>query len=508
MHILYIDPHHWLDFTALGHAVTVVRPTEYETPLENILKTLPAPPDCIIQQETLGRRTFLTGLEHAPCPTVFLAFDAHLNLYWHRYYGKLFDAVLTPHLSLFRALPPTDRRPQVFRCNHAGTDLAWKPHGSRRHDLAFCGRITPQRPLRSWMTRLLDTRFGLAVEQDLAPDDMFRFYRDARVVANEAICFEVNCRLFEAASAGAVPLSPACGPDQEAAFTDGESMLVYTDGQDLCEKAAWLLEHPGKAEAMGRKAWECVRQKHLPEHRAREVCDILSRLSQARATGRDAAVNAWLTRQERTRAGDRHFPIRNLLAQGEELAQSDDVLAGILHLLGTPSRRKAALEFCRDLLETGTGADSNACNATASACALAHGDTALARSFHERRFRHPAPDGPLELCLAWAEEERLAGRTARPGFVFRPEAGHLPACALEFLLFARHLAPQAAERLAREEAALLAPIPAYAAYRLGLLESLRHPEMLPAERAELARLLIFCCRVDEGEALLEQPGMQ
>ncbi len=287
-------------------------------------------------------------------------------------------------------------------------------------------------------------------------------------------------------------------------------MLVYADGRDLCEKTAWLLKHPDKAEIIGRKAWKRVQREHLPVYRAHEVSGILSRLSQARATGREAAINAWLTRLERAKAGDKQYPVRHLLAQGENLAQIGDVLAGMLHLLGAPARRNTALAFCRDLLETGTGADSAICNATASACALAHGDVALARSFYVRNVRNSyldtegIPSGLLELCLAWAEEARLEGRAVRPGFAFHPGAGHLPACALEFLLFAKHLETRQTERLTRAQADLLAPFPAYAPYRLGLLEFLHRKSMNPAETAELGQLLVFCCRVDEGEKILAQ----
>ncbi len=509
MHILLLDPHPWFDFEALGHTVTALALTEYETPLEALLADLPMPPDCILQQEVLGSRHFLTGLEHAPCPTLFLAFDAHLNLYWQRHYGRLFDAVLTPHPSLFAALPPADRHPQVFRSLPAGTALPFRSHADRRHGLGFCGRLTPERPLRSWMTELLRARFGLALRQNIPPAAMLRFYQDTRIIPNEAICFEVNCRLFEGASAGAAMLTPDCGPDQAAAFTDGEEMLVYHGGPDLCEKASWLLRNPDKAEAMGRSAWNRVRRDHLPAARAAAVCDLLPSLGQARATGREAAVLTWLTRLERTKAGDMRHPASRLLAGSESLPDRAEVLAGMLHLLGRPSRKAPAMELCGQLLQTGAAAASLACNAAASACALAHGEFGLARRFFARHSPHaPAPTSPADLCLAWAAEEQQSGRTVRPGFAFRPEAGHLPACAYEFLAFAKYLDPRETRRIAVAEADLLAPFPAYAPYRLSLLESLRRPGSGERELLELAGQLLFCCRVAEGEALLAEAGLK
>lgn len=508
MHILLLDSYSWFDFASLGHTVSTVRLTEEETPLEEILATLPAPPDCIIQQESLGARHVVTGLEHAPCPTLYLAFDAHLNLYWQRYYAKLFDAALTPHLSLFEALPPEHRHPHVFRLLPTGTPLPWSDHANRQHPLAFCGRITPTRPLRKAMTDLLRNRFGLVVEQALPKQEMLGLYQNARIVPNEAICFEVNMRLFEGASAGAALLTPDCGPDQLAAFTDGEEMLIYHDGLDLCEKAFWLLRHPAAAEIMGKNAWNRVMRDHLPAHRAAFVLDILPTLGQTRAIGREAAVLAWLTRMEWAKAGDRRYPASALLAASERLPERADIVTGVLHLLGVPARKTPALELCRSVLDTGMAADSLACNATASVCALAHGDISLARQLYARQFPHePAPQAsPAALCRLWSHALRDAGYAVRSGFPFHPEVGHLPACAHEFLLFARHLYlnerpndwpndwAEEREECLLEEVALLKPFPAYAAHRLVLLKSLPPARQ---DRDEIAALLLFCCRVDE-----------
>ena len=54
-------------------------------------------PDVIIQMEYLGRRVFLSGMSELDCPKIFWAVDSHLNLFWQRWYGRLFDVVLTPH---------------------------------------------------------------------------------------------------------------------------------------------------------------------------------------------------------------------------------------------------------------------------------------------------------------------------------------------------------------------------------------------------------------------------
>ena len=93
-------------FERLGVSVTRLAPPAGEIALAGLLACLDRPPDCVIQQEHLGKRLILTGLDTAPCPTIFWARDPHLNFFWQRHYARLFSAVAVtqPHLvPAFRA---------------------------------------------------------------------------------------------------------------------------------------------------------------------------------------------------------------------------------------------------------------------------------------------------------------------------------------------------------------------------------------------------------------------
>ncbi len=509
MHILCIDCHHAPALRDLGHRVSAVSPPPGLTDLSAILEGLPSPPDCIIQQEHLGERRILTGLESAPCPTLFIAVDSHLNLFWHRSYGRLFDALLTPHLTWFEALPPEWRHPQTFRFSHIGQERPWAPHGARRYDLALCARMTEHRQLRQWLADLLRKDHGLELRENMPFGDMLDLYGDARMVPNESICFEVNFRLLEGASCGAVVLTPDTGPDQDALFEPGTEMLIYRDGLELREQIAWLKRHPDKAEAIGRAAWERVRREHLHRHRAQSLLNLIPTLHRARATGAQAATLAWLTRMELTRNGALRLPIPNLLAEGEALPRNGEVLAGLFRLLAESNRRATTLDFCRFVLASNAGASSPDCNAAASAAALRQGDFQLARQFWARHLlqtgsnaadptKSSVPANPFELCLAWAEALRRAGRPARIGSAFTPEANHLPLCSFEFLMLARFFDgknPEATRRLD----ALTSAFPAYTALRLGILAELAlHDQENWRLQLAYGALSLKSCRVDEG----------
>lgn len=523
MHILLLDPFPFFDFTPLGHHVTHVRLTNFATPLESILATLQTPPDCIIQMETLEKRHFVSGLDAAPCPTIFFSFDTHLNLFWHKHYAKLFDATATPHVSWFETLPKEETIRQVFRLTHAGSAIPWKPHETRPHLLGFCGRRTDERPLRTWMLNLLERKASITIRDGLRFDEMMAFYADTRAVPNEAICFEVNCRLFEAASAGAVPLTPDCGSDQEAVFSPGKEMFVYTNGLDLLEKTRWLAANPTKAERIGRAAWERVQREHLPIHRAKTLLETLPGITQARATGDEARLRLWLTYGERMKTGDMGYPLSYLLSQSETLPQTPEMLAGLLNLLALPARREEALAICRSLLEQNIFPSSGICSATASAAALLHEDFPLARQFWLRFCEHTpdrpsairnkaAQDTPSSLCLAWAENEKREGRIVRPGFSFSSAKALLPACSYEFLTFAEELAAREnlqekngdSTKAASAKLALLENYPPYLPYRLSLLQSQIARERPWPSLLEAASLSLRCCLIEQGEKLLAE----
>ncbi len=506
MHVLCIDCAYAPALRQLGHTVTVISPPPGVTELAVLLENLPAPPDCLIQQEHLGERRILAGLETAPCPTVFIAVDVHLNMFWHRHYARLFDAVATPHLSWFQNLPPEWRHPQVLFLPHTGQNRPWKPHAGRQHDLALVARMTEHRQLRRWMVDLLRAEHGLLPRDNLSFAAMLDLYGDTRCIPNESICFEVNFRLFEGASCGAAVLTPDIGPDQDAVFAPGTEMIVYRDGLELVELVSWLKKHPDAAERVGRAAWERVQRDHLPEHRAKALADGIPGLRRDRVEGGAAAAAFWLVRLELTRNGVLRLPIPALLAQAEALPQTPDVLAGRLRLLAESGRRAELTALCRAVLTENMRPSSLDCNAAASAAALRQGDFHLARQFWNSYLLHcpgaqaapAAPATPFDLCLAWADALRRAGRSARIGSPFAPETGHLPLCAFEFLGLARFLDAKNPESSRRLDV-LTAAIPAYTALRLGVLAELAlHDQDNWRLQFAYGVLSLQACRVQEG----------
>jgi Glycosyl transferases group 1 len=83
-----------------------------------------------------------------------------------------------------------------------------------------------------------------------------------------------SCRPFELASSGAAIVSnPYEGIERW--FEPGSELLVVNDAEEAVAAYRSLLDDPGQAEAMGRRARERVLDEHTYRHRARQILDLL-----------------------------------------------------------------------------------------------------------------------------------------------------------------------------------------------------------------------------------------
>ena len=436
-------------FSRLGHNVRSVTPGPGVVDARTLLADLDAMPDLLFQQEHLGDRTFLSHLEEVPCLKAFWALEAHLNVHWHKYYTRLFDVVFTPHLSLFRHMPPEWTPPRsapLAMCGHA---LPWRPHAERRHAMTFVGRDIPAtRPLRSRFLKLLGP-LGLTCRSGVDHAAMLELYADSRVVPNESIAFEVNYRLTESASAGACVLTTPVGEDQNRLYTPDREILIYEQSLELLEKTAFLRRRPDIAEKIGRAAWEATRARHLPEHRARFVLENLPA-----APVRADATALPMTLAQRGR--HIHLPTPRPLLH--TLGSADGIEAAALHLRclseGYPGQHTE--RFIRARLMHAPVPGEDELTLAALGHALLRADLPLFQAFwtrlHAARPIRPEVPGSLyQAGLSLADELQTRGRLFQPGLAYQADL-MTPETALEALYMARRYAgddPEWAYRLHR-----------------------------------------------------------
>lgn len=505
MNIFCIDCPYAGELKALGHKVLapVFQPGVIYLP--GILQMHDFRPDLLIQQERLSPRVIAGGLEKMPCPTVFVSVDSHLNLFWHKYYARLFDLVLTPHLSIFNRLPKEERPPQVRRFGPGGYRQRFTNFADRRHDLSFVGLLTEHRPARTAMVRLLAEKSGLYSPEKLLPhDQMLGLFMDTRMVPNESIAREVNFRLFEAASCGSLVFCPSVGEDQNAHFEPGLEFETYEHSLELVDKIRFYRKHLSAAEEIGRAAWLRVRAEHLPEHRAAQLAG-LGKTLRRRAEGGRAVSFFWLTLAQMARTGMSGLPVEWFLNNQPAEDREGLVAAMKLRLLWEGSRRgnplynlenadryrSKAVEATRGLLASGRYADSLECNLAGAMIALALGHPGWAGAFWRRQMRSLKELGddralsgrgklsaPFEHYLAWARLLTSLERYAQVGFNFRLQLGCLPGSAFECLVMAQAEAGPERDAWLPEMHRVCSRVPGFGYWDMGLLAeiSLKDPE--------------------------------
>jgi hypothetical protein len=429
-----------------GHTVLALYPEPGLHSLRELLAAHAFEPDAVFQAESLGPRVLFTDLPALPCPKLFWSVDSHLNLFWHRHYGRLFDCVLTPHVSLHAAQPEEWRLPRIARLAKEGAARPFQRHSRRKHMLAFAGRLSGDRGPRKNMLRILASH-GLEPRDGLTLAAMLELYDDTRVVPNESLCMEVNFRLMEGASCGCCLLTPDVGDDQNALLEAGKECLIYADGLELLEQIKELAARPGRTEAIGRAAWLRVQAEHLPRHRAAVILHEAQCCSHA-SQGEQAALHLLMSIVQLTRTGI--FTEAPGVSDARLRVSSHPfAFAARVQLASETGRTELCARLLQENLLSGFGAGELDVEAVCSLAAVWAHDLGIAKQFwyryHQNVWRQEAhkPESLYHICLLWAREFMRRGRLAQPGLPFIQ--GTCPQSALEALLLAGRFAGEDGE---------------------------------------------------------------
>src|SRR5437764_3678311 len=99
--------------------------------------------------------------------------------------------------------------------------------------------------------------------------------------AHASVYASSSCRLFELASTGAaIVANPYEGIERW--FEPGSEVLVVSNTDEAVAAYRELLEQPGRAEELGRRARERVLEEHTYRHRARRLLDLVGLRDEAR----------------------------------------------------------------------------------------------------------------------------------------------------------------------------------------------------------------------------------
>ncbi|WP_028575633.1 glycosyltransferase [Desulfonatronovibrio hydrogenovorans] len=427
---------------AKGHEVLELKPEPGILSLPEHPKAREFEPDLVIQQETLGPRVLLAGLDLFSCPKIYWSIDTHLNFFWQKIYGRYFDLVLTTQKSWKKRFREHSIEAQWLPW--FGCDREWVPWNKREHDVSFVGRITRYREVRKWMADFLQEYYQARVVKSLPFKQMLDLYASSRCVPNESIAGEVNFRIFEATSCGALVFSQRLMEEMEDIYLPDQEVVVFENVLELKEKMDYYLANPEMARKIAFRGWNAARSRHLPEHRAAELEGLFSIIqgkSKKKSRGLKDLYLALFELWECSRFSMKKEQIREMLFS---LPVDEEVLAAIVRFHNFEPNSLTGLLI--PILEKNQFDYDLQVNLVCSTSAMGIKRFDLAIQFWRRYFlcrRQPVstPDSPLQLYLFWAKELARKGLRFRQGFMFDPDI-HLPGSALECLLTASKLSPE------------------------------------------------------------------
>lgn len=458
----------------LGHEVLDVHPEPGVHDLSPLLAEHDFKPEVIIQQETLGPRVLLRGLEAFPGIKVYWSVDTHLNVFWQIEYVRLFDLVCSTQKHWAEHLQKQTGVPAVW-LPWFGRCLPWRGWARRTRDICFVGRVTQHRPTRRRFIAFLHRRFNLELIQDIPFQEMLETYHQTRLAPNESIFGEVNFRLFEAASCGALVLNPWPIPGLEDLFDLEQEIGTYRHALELANRIDRFRADPRLAERTAKAAWARIQAEHLPLHRARTLVEAIAALTRS---GRSPSSNTpdlpltlyrlWLAQRSPVSTQE----LERLLLALPESPRKRCALLGLWTGLG---KLDLVHHDVMALHQSDSLHNDPLLDRTASLAALHLDQPTLAKAFWLRhqvssgRSSRP-PKSPKDMYLDWAREFQRQDCLARPGLPF-DHLRHLPDSALECLILAHRL-DSSDMAVCRYMDALLDNQPGFESLRLSLLSHL------------------------------------
>ncbi len=295
MDILIVNTNHFQEeLQALGHRVLCAappvlhylnrfnlfcRPYRYDFAFDlgesvgTLLERLPRgfKADVVLYYDDSSPALYLSEIDECPVPIVFYSIDAHIHPTWHPVYGGAFDKVL---------VAMKDYVPEFERFNR---DVQWfplwapvtiEPAETKDIDVCFRGNMDPS--TRSRRAAFFE-RLSKLVEIDAAAGDYRVAYPRAKILVNEVLDADVNCKVFESMMCGGMLLNPATGNGLLDLFQDGVHLVTYEDNnaEDAAEKIRYYLEHDDERERIAAAGREEILRHHSAAVRTLELEGIL-----------------------------------------------------------------------------------------------------------------------------------------------------------------------------------------------------------------------------------------
>jgi hypothetical protein len=211
-------------------------------------------------------------------PVVYWASDTHLG-YDHRLMQALkSDIVFVAQKDAVERMK-ADGVPNPIWLPHAIEPQAYPKFNlaAKTYDVGFVGHVSSDNRIEA-LDRLFKEFPNFFYGQRLF-DEAARKYNECKICFNIAMKDDVNMRCFEVMGCGGFLMTDRVQSIDEL-MTDGKHCAIYTDINDMIEKAHYYLEHDEEREAISKAGYEHAMAKHTIDHRVDVILEEIKKFKE------------------------------------------------------------------------------------------------------------------------------------------------------------------------------------------------------------------------------------
>jgi hypothetical protein len=221
-------------------------------------------------------------------PAAFLAIDTHLKKPFKKicrqakHYDFLFATQKEGALKMSKVL----RREVSWIPLACDPEIHKRVNVEKIFDVGFVGSYGGAASQREEALLEVKERFKDSFIGNAPYEQMSRIYSASKVGINYSLNNDINMRIFEILSCGAMLLSSEVKDNGfEELFSEGQNLITYKDKKDMIQKIDYYLEHDTEREAIAQQGYELALSKHTYRVRLEKMFSIISQGKYAELKG-------------------------------------------------------------------------------------------------------------------------------------------------------------------------------------------------------------------------------
>lgn len=242
------------------------------TSIEGLMRLLGHPFDLFLYIEPLG--LIPENIHNAPFATACIISDVHRDLGSRLRLAQFFD-----HVFLYQ------REYLHHFTEHDALHVDWLPYAcdlsvfyplgiTRDIDVAFVGRLVSDERRR--IIPRIANHWRMNEQRYYLQREIPEIYSRTKIVVNLPLGDDLNFRVFEAMSCGAMLLTRRAKNGQEVLFQEGVHYAAYAGEQELFDKVDFYLTHETERAAIAAAGLAEIQARHRLEQRTNQLFEKIA----------------------------------------------------------------------------------------------------------------------------------------------------------------------------------------------------------------------------------------